>query len=379
MRTRSFLFFCLGCIALAPAANAITTVGAGRLVGTAGARVDYDSNIFVNNSEVDDIIGTLLGTLTYRRDGGVIPFEAGAGLTLLGFADHDDQNTADYYFDSKIGYNPSGKTEMFGIASFRRSSIANEILNTRTKSNDLLLEGSIQHLTTEKLGFRLKGEYGSNDYLTTGYSDVLHYSVGLHGVHIYSPKLKLLAGITHLEWWTDDRAAGRQSPSSRDWRYTVGAEGELAPKVTGEVTGGIVQREVKNSGFSDDNALYLAGRMRWVPAQKTAYTLLVSRDLTLNAADQTMRSLLVTLSATQDLSEKVTIEGSAGIDQMKLSGYRGLGDRTDKGYIVRGRVNYVFTDAVSLDLSAGYRDNDSTIAFSTYGRFNVGVGVTSRF
>src|SRR6185369_8368144 len=137
------------------------------------------------------------------------------------------------------GYQPSDKTNLRGGLSYRRNSIGNATVNDRTKSNDLLLDGRFEHLATEKFGWRLDGVYSNMNYLTTGYSDVESYSVGAHAVHVYSPKLKLLGGITTGEGWTSG-VRGRRGVSSQDWRYTVGAEGEFAPKVTGDVSVGWV-------------------------------------------------------------------------------------------------------------------------------------------
>ncbi len=360
-------------------ASAVIPVGNGRIVGTAGARADYDSNIFVSNSEVDDVVGTFDAGVRYVRDASLVTLEASAGLTAFVFADHDEQNSVDPYVSGILGYTPSEKTDFRGSAGYRRSTIANEAVNARTESDDLNLDGSLQQLFSEKLGFRAVGNYAGSEYRTAGYSDVFNYGFGVHAVHVYSPKLTLLAGITRAEWWTERRAPGRRSAASRDWRYTLGFEGEIAPKVTGDIDIGFVQRDFKLTGFRDTSSLYLGARLMWAAAEKTTYTLALNRDLSVSAADQAVRSFNATLTLSQVLSEKVSLETSVGYSHSNYESFGSTGLRSDDGYTLRGRLNFAIRENLTADVSAGYRDNSSNIAVSDYSRVNIGAGITLRF
>lgn len=376
---RIFLFALAGALVLGQRATAITTVGHGRLVGTGSVRLDYDSNIFVNRSEVDDLVGTLTGEARYVRDAGIVTFEAAGGLAALAFFDHSALNSVDPYLRSQLGYTPSDKTSALGSLDYRRNSIGNEAVNARTKSNDLMLDGSVEHLPSEKLGFRFTGSYFDSDYLTAGYSEVQNYTLGAHVVHIYSPKLKLLAGLTAVEWWTDAAGTGRRDAGSKDLRYTVGAEGDFASKLTGQASVGMVHRSFNGSGFNDSDALYLMTRVKWAASDKTTWIAQADQNLNFTAADQSVRNLSLTVGLNEKLMEKLTFEGSVGYDRSNYSGFNGLGSRSDHGYVIRGRFDYSFTDLASFDISFGYRDNSSTIAFSDYSRLNIGVGVNVRF
>ncbi len=358
---------------------ALGTIGHGRLVGNASVRGDYDSNVFVNNTQVDDYIVTTNGSLRYVRDAGILTFEASVGATAYAFTDDNDQNSIDPLFEAKFGYLPSSKTELRGNLSFIRNTVANDAVNARTQSNDLTMDSTFQHLTTEKLGFRLTGNYSESAYRTTGYSDVFNYGLGVHGIHVYSPKLRVLAGVTMLEWWTDERPGSRASPSSQDWRYSLGLEGELAPKVSGDFNVGLVDRSIDAVGFSDDSSLFLSSRISWLASEKTTWSLLLSQNLSVSAADQSVKSLNASLVLRQTLTERVNFEGSAGIDRSRYSSFNNVGNRRDNGYILRGRLNYTLNDYVGFDVSSGYRNNDSNLTISDYDRFNIGAGVSVRF
>jgi len=87
----------VGAGAFGSTAFAIATLEHGRLVGSATARVDYDSNIFATHSEVSDTIATGDANVSYLHDAGIVTADTTAGVTSLVFAQHSDQNTVDPY------------------------------------------------------------------------------------------------------------------------------------------------------------------------------------------------------------------------------------------------------------------------------------------
>ncbi len=366
-------------LATSPVALAFATLEHGRLVGSATARVDYDSNIFVSSSKVSDTIGTVDGNIEYIRDAGIVTADASLGLVAQAFADHSDQNTADPYFGAKIGYVPSDKTTARVGLDYRRSTIANEFVNARTRSDDLTLNGSLEYLATEKLGLRALSDYVKSNYLTRGYSSPNTWDFGLYAVHVYSPKLKLLAGATYLESWTSKRANTTPSPNASDWRYAVGAEGEIAPKVTGNINLGVNRRTFKNSGFSGSTDAYISTQLAWAADEKTTWSLLASRSLGVTAADQSVRAFDVSVQMVHLLTQKLSVEASAGWNDSKFQSYRGLLNRDDHGYTLRARLAYAVKENISCDVSVGYRDNASSLLASSYDRVNFGAGVVVRF
>lgn len=357
---------------------AFTQVGHGKVMGVVSGDLTYDSNIFVSNSEVSDTVGTLDGGVHYVRDASQITCDGSVGLLGQKFFDHSSQDSIDPYSDIKLGLAPSDDTDVHGEASLRRSTIANEQVNDRTKSNDFALSGFAQHLFAEKTGLRLTADYGQQKYLTTGYSNVFDYNVGVDGVYVYSPKLTLLAGVTNSEWWTEHRS-GRPSANTDDWRYTVGAEGEIAPKVTGKIDIGLIQRDFQATGFQNHTGLYTSTQLTWAAAEKTTVTLMAQRTWQVSADDQALKLLATTLTLTQALSQKVTFTGTVGYTHSNYDSFARANARRDDGYTIRGRVDIAIRDNLSVNVSAGYTKNDSNVVFSDYNRTNIGAGVSFRF
>lgn len=364
---------------LATSAPAGVSVGRGRLVGTAGVRLDYDSNVFLNRRGGADWLGALRGEGRYLREAGLLTLETAAGFQALRFREYDEQDGVDPFAEATTTYRPSDKTDARGTAAFRRQSVANDTVSDRTRSDDFTAEGTFEHLVTEKLGWRATGLYSFSNYLTPGYSDVGRYGAGLHGVHRYSPKLKLLAGLAAAGTWTRSPGAGRPAADARDWRFTAGAEGEFSPKITGEVSAGLVRRDLRRPGFEDDDALFLATRVVWAATEKTTWTLRATQDLSLSAADQSVRAFEASLGASRAFTPRFSAEGGVGYTRAEYRGFLGVGDRDDRGGTIRGALRYTLGRRVTLDVAAGWRDNRSTVDLAAYRRVNTSVGATVRF
>lgn len=368
------------CAALSLVSSLVAVdVGRSRVVTTLGARFDYDSNIFLNNSEVSDWIYAMNGSVRMIHDVSQVTTDVGLSANGQIFSDHSDQNSFDPGIDARLGYVPSDKTSVKVAGGLRRNSMANEALNARAKSTDLTLNGEWEHLTTEKFGVRLSGDYFKSDYRTSGYSDLAHYTVGADAIYVYSPKLRSFAGVAWGESWTANRAFNRRNPGGDDQRYTVGFEGELAPKLTGDLRVGVTQREFATAGFGDDSALFVSSRITWAAAQKTVWTVRASQDLNVTASDQSVKNFDASLVLAQELAERISMEGSVGYTRATYSAFGGAGARRDHGVSARVRLNYALSENAALDASAGIRDNNSSLAVSDYQQVNFGAGFTYRF
>lgn len=368
-----------GLVAVSSLASAAVEIGHGRIESSVEARADYDSNIFANSGEVSDEIFTLTPEVHYIRDQGIFTTNLGVGVNLVRFSDHASQDSEDPYFSGRIAYSPSDKALLTSDVGIKRTSQADDTLNARVTSNDYTYNGLFQYLFSEKLGYRLTANYDLNDYRTAGYSDVEAYTVGIDGVYVYSPKLTALAGFSYGQSKTTNRAAGHGDPASQDFRYSAGLEGELAPKVTGTVRAGLVNRQFDNSGFHDATGIFLATGLKWVATQKTSFTLDASNDFGTTAGDQSSKTFTISLGIKQALSEKLSLDGGVGYDHANYTASGALSGRTDDSESARIRLAYTFTPVWSADVSAGYRHTESTLAISTYDRITYGVGVTARF
>lgn len=363
--------------AVGPAYAIVSEVG--HVETMVSVRGDYDSNIFLNSNNVSDFVTTASAQAKFVRDVALVASEISVGASGAIYGDHTEQKSLDPLVRGNLTYTPSDKTTISGGLSYQRNTIANEALNTRTKSNDFNFQGTVQHLFSEKLGYRVTADYRNNDYISQGYADVLSYSAGANAVYVYSPKLTMIGGYTYRESWNDNRPPGSANASSKDSRIAVGFEGELAPKLSGSLNVGVVNRSFKSSKFEDASALYLGARLKWVPAQKTSVAIDASEDFDLTAANQSSKVASFTVGITQIIDQKWSVDGSVALSHSNYYGASGAGSRTDDNFRIRGRASYAVTTNVSVDVSVGYGNVESTNAFSTYDRVNAGVGLAASF
>lgn len=365
------------------------TTDFGRVDVSLSAREDYDSNIYLTSSDIDDYVTTGSAAVNFTRDVALLNSQASVGATGKYYSRHTGLNTVDPFVNGALTFTPTDKTTVNGSASYARVTGPNETVHDITTSDNLDLGGSFQNLFSEKLGYRLSAGYKDDNYQTANYAETLSYNGGLSAVYVYSPKLTITGNYTHRESWVKDRPKGSGNPASKDERFTVGFEGELAPKTSGVLEVGAQHRKFDNAAFgSGEDGFYAAVKLKWVPAEKTAVNIDLTEDFDTTATAQSAKAGSAQLTVTQTLDKEWSIDGSVGYSHGQFrGGYEVLKaghlandqDRTDDTYRIKGRIVYAIATNVNIDLSAGYSHTDSTFAVSTYNRAIVGVGLTASF
>jgi hypothetical protein len=368
-----------GLLGAAFTASADISTGAGHFESSLGLHANYDSNIFLNRNESSDTSIDMSGSEQYIHDSGILTSATGISFDYTLFNNHTTQDSLDPEFMEKLAYSPSDKTNATAEASFQRSTIANPDLNARTKSNNLMLDGMFQHLWTEKFGYRVLGDYSDDNYLTPGYSDVFSYSAGIDAVYAYSQKLTILSGFEHRESWTAHRPAGQVDPSNKDAVYTVGLEGELAPKLSGTISTGWEKREFNSKDLHGSTAFYLSSELKWVATAKTSVAINGSENFDLTAANQSSKNSALIVSMNHVLDKQWSTDLGFTVSRAIYQGLLASDSRTDDTVTLKSRIVYAWTTNVRLDASLGYTHVDSSQTFSTYDRLYAGIGVTATF
>jgi len=375
-------FLAIATLVAAVLARAQTDSGllaGGRIETDATAQLSHDSNVFLNSNQISDWDASLDASANYTRDIAEVSSNASLGFNSDAFARYTSQDDVDPYAKGSLTYRPSDEAITTGSFSYARDTVANQQLNTRTKSNDLNLDGSFQDLFTGKVGYRLTGAYVDSNYLTAGYADVLDYTAGLDAVYVYSPKLTLLAGYGYGESWNRNRTLGEADAASRNSFYTVGAEGEVAPKVTGTIKVGAEHETFDRSLFNNGSTVFLSTGLNWAAAEKTTVSLNAAENFDLTAVEQSAKDTSFNLGATQALDAQWGIGGSVAYIRADYQGARQLGDRLDNTYQVEAKVSYAVTTNVTFQYSIGYDKVNSTVAFSAYDRLLTSVSVAAKF
>ncbi len=361
----------------AGSAQAEVALLGGELFASGAVRAEYDSNIYANSTEIDDVLFRLTPGVAWVRDAGLIRAEATGGVEFQQFCDNNEENSDNPFGTLDLTWaREGGKSDGRFSAALRRLSYANAFVNERTRVDNLSVGGAVGHFVTEKLGYRVKADYLDQDYLTSGYSAVRKVSAGAEGRYQYSPKLEALVGYTFRDSTTRHRS-GRASINSTDHRFLAGFDGELLPKVTGRLAAGVVTRNFSASNLASETGLLLETGLDWAPDDDTTVAFFARRDFDTSPVDQTVRSLELGFDVARKLSEKLTL--SAGLSYEHGAYVGGAMGRTDDVFAMRARADYRITELIGAALDVSYRDTDSTMAISDCAKTVVGASIAARF
>jgi hypothetical protein len=303
---------------------------------------------------------------------------ATAGVEFQRFAEHTAANSNNPYVTTMFNWpREEGKSEGGLSASWRRVASANEMVNQRTRSNNTNVDAAFGHFVTEKIGYRLLGSFLDHHYLTTGYSSIRNWSVGIEGRYQYSPKLEAILGYSFRQSATRDRNPALPNVDSKDHKVLAGLDGELLPKVKGRLAAGVVTREY-TSGFGHrETALLLETAVDWTPDDDTTITLLGRRDFDTSPADQSVRRLLTDLGVRRIVYEKLEVSGGIGFEKATYTG--GFAGRDDDTLHLRARATYQFTRLISGGCDIAYRNTRSSLTIAQCSQVLVGASVGLKF
>lgn len=361
----------------APNAHALFEVARGTLGVSAALSAEYDTNIFANATEQDDVSLVFTPGVNWSRNVGLVSTSAQAGMKTISFTDTSGQDSIDPFLNINLRVDRAEKgSASFGF-SYARTTEANDVLLDRTESDQVNGNGRIDYLYSEKTGVRFNGTFRLSDFRTAGFNDVDSFALGGGLLYRYSPKLT--SDLTYS--FSPENATnltGISDPSSDNHRLSVGFEGALFTKVSGLFSIGYAYRDF-NAGGSDDTVL-LASSLSWAASAKTNFTLGASNNFDTTAAGQSSRAFQVTVGVRQTLTEKISISGNIGHQRVKLDELGPLAtSREDDAVILGLNLAYRINDRFSAQSGLTHRISDSTNALAKYDRSVVSLGLNAAF
>ncbi len=346
--------------------HAFAEVARGSLTADLTASAEHDTNIYGNNTERADEILTMAPALQFTRNVGTISMFASAGVNIIRFSDHTDQNSEDPFASLKFNYDGADKGSAQAGVSYRRSSETNDAALTRTESDDYLADATVNYYYSEKLGVRPRADLSFSRSRTDGFNDVDRQGIGAGLLYRYSPKLTLVSAYDFRATETRDRLAGADKPDSIDHRFSFGVEGDLAPKLTGSASFGVTYRDFDTGGSS---WLPYAGiDLTWAVLEKTSVFLTISNDFDTTSSAQSSKNFRTALGARQALSPRLFLSGSIGYEHLKYSSNGLIGGRADDVLPLSLDLDYAVSDYLSLGAGISWRHNSSDFVTADYDR-----------
>lgn len=358
--TKSFTSLCLLGAALL-GANARASFDLGNdvtLFPTATAGLQYNDNIFLSNKNAksDSILdlapGILLqfgagaankGQLSYSEDFQFYSSQSGlnTGLAKVDFLSRFDDGASKINVDA-----------WFHQANQATRDVrSNGFLVRRDLIHGALVgENSISAKTSASLGII----YDDTDYKRTGYTDWQWFEVPFKYYYKIEPKLDLSGGFTYR-----DNQLGKGGIDSTEYFYNVGARGEIAPKLTGEVSIGLNQRKLKVGGTQ--NSLGIDSNFTYAATQKTSVSFGASNDFGYGATGTAYKNFGLNGGVTSDVSSDFKVGA-----QVSYSRYAYTGTQRDDFYTGQLSGTYLVNAYVTLTGTYAYAKDSSNLAGTSF-------------
>ncbi|MEX2381027.1 MAG: outer membrane beta-barrel protein [Opitutales bacterium] len=352
-------------IAFSSQALGFYEIARGELLLNTSLLGEYDTNVFGDDRELDDFIFTGTPELQYLREPGLTLMDLRAGVAVRRFDDHSSEDSEDPYVSLSLFFPTEADTRTsYNLdLSYRRVSQVNRDVATRTRSDNYDIGGGVRYNYSPKFGVRGRASFSRRDFRTRPFSDIDTYLAGIDGIYIYSPKLETFLGYTYRRTET---ARVTRNVDSNTHTVSVGATGQVLPKVEANASVGVAHREFSASDLSSETLLAASGSLVWAALERTTLTLDVSRDFDTSPDDQSKKQTYAGLTLNQQLTEKAALSPFISFTHVDYTG-RAV-SRTDDVWSLGSNLSYTFTPRASSVLRYSYTNSDSDLATSDHER-----------
>ncbi len=360
--------------------SGLTQVGNGDLVLVSDLDISYDSNVLIRQSdELDDIVGTLYAGLMFvQRERSVLNASLEIGSNITRMADLSELNSEDWRSSFEISYpnNIDSRSYYSLSGGYNETTQANADVGRRIKNVVSDLEGSLRRSLSEKLS--VNGSVGYSDQqfenivaegipgIRDRSSEDFDFSIG--SAYNYSERL---SGTLSYSYQTIEYDGGTFPGQSSDV-LAVGLSGQLSPRLSGSVSGGIRKQDISSPFFEDYSSTdpYYSIDLTWAARERTSVSVSGATTTRASANGEISDSKDFQVSVNERLSERSGILASVSISE---DDYTGLTNRSDES--LRLSVSYTLTVGRDAGFRAGisYEDRTSNSNFG-YQRYIADLG-----
>lgn len=318
--------------------------------------VGYDSDIYgADVLDVEDGFAQLNHTFSIARKNSLTELEASARATGARYFSERDADFLDGGVQLAMAYPASANDVSFWRGSAFWERVTDLDLSTARRMQPTL------H------GARLRGEWYASPKL--GLSGALEHLVNDRSADgaTRSRKLRLRTGVSHElfpeQWWNYEYAytKGRTNVGGESDIHEAGVRvrGRVLPKVTGEAFVGVQRAEYSGRQTFADTGPSASVDLTWRSSPRLAAKLELERESDFASNGSAQLRSVATLSMERDLGQGYQL--SAYLTRGWLS-YDDVGeDRSDRYWMVGGKLEYAFTQRFFVELSCAHLSNVSSI------------------
>ncbi len=368
---------------LAPATGrGLVPVANGELFVGGEVRTTYDSNVFSNRDRIEDVSVAVTPQLEFVRDAGAVHLEARTGVVWQRYLDVSRLNSEDFYAEVGLSYpvTPGRARSEHRLDLYYRERTApiedvGDVAETTRYGGDY----GLRYRLTEKTA--LRSALGAERLRHRGdrLSDQDIYAASADGIWVYSEKLEFFSGYRFRRTETQRAADQWRFASNRDHRISVGAAGDLLPKVTGSVRTGYQYRDFDDSERDSRDQISFDVDATWEATAQSSLTLGAGRDFRTSADERNVDATIIYLEATHRLTDPVRLDAALSYTHDRFSADANRSGRTDHRYGAEGGVRYSLTERASAAFAYRFIRRESSEAFFTHSRHIVDLSTRVRF
>lgn len=332
----------------------------------------WDSNIYSEGTAKGDYTTTAAAGVELKRRAGIIAVNATMSMSVLRFASHTGENSANPSFNLALNKSTGRTTGTITVSAFRESR-SDSAVNLRTQSWNFPLGLSLKYPVSERFYLTSESSYLNRRYASGsgGLANYTDYAEGVNIFYIYTSKLDLLGGY-RLRVTDTSADAG-----TLDHAFTLGATGGILPKVNGIINFGYQIRDM-NDRSETFSSFTTSSSLTWTATRRFSLTAQFSRDFSTTATASSVDAMGTLLRAAYIFTRRLSVSSGLGYGRNKFLGDN-VAARRDKYISCELGVQYAYNEHLSLSTNYNHIRNTSTVDYADFVRDSYTLALSSRF
>lgn len=363
----------LSALCLGVTARASVDLGGGAtLFPTATAGIQYNDNIFLSSSgaKSDTIMDLAPGIQLLFGQSAVNQGQLSYSEDFQFYNDDSGLNTGLAKVDFLSRYD-DGKMKLDLNGWFHQVDQATRDV----RGNGFLVRRNLTHgdatdevTLTEKTSVSAGVGYDDTNYKNPSYVNWTWYDVPVKYYYKVEPKLDVSAGFRYR-----DNNLDSPGVDSKEYFYSVGARGELAPKATGEISVGLNQRELAGRS-STKNELGVESTLTYAYSPKTSAVFGINHDFGYSASGTPYDNFGLSGGVVAEVSSELKVGA-----QLYYSRYDYIGTQKDDFYQGQLSATYLVNAYVTVTGAYSYAKDNSNLAGASFKNNIFGVSAAFRY
>lgn len=347
--------------------------------GEADVTAGYDSNLYAITDGPGDSFAEFKPSLDLSRKDSLLNFNADAWVNWTTFLKHTNDDATDPGLRLTLSY-PANVDELItqaGEFHWIRTTAVDVDIGQRVSQDDLLAKYEGDIINTGKTAVVGRVSFDRDEYLGAPFDTIDTAALGTSA--FYSPDNLFRAGLGY------DLTLGRSQPNSpglpsldeTEQAFTIQAEGEFTPKLTGKFSIGAGYTRYTGSFSNSEWDTVASGGVVWTPRDRLAFDLQVVRAPYFSADGDADINTSAVLGVTQGLGNGFSVKAHV---QDGLTNYeRTTTYRTDTIKGTGAGVAYDLTGKLTASAGCDWTRQDSDLFPFTYRRYVATGELTYKF